>query len=246
MGAGTAGGTKCLSRCRFPKSVRWGAENLQQAAGLLAGFVGDGLSATGRFLVVLLITPLAVFYLLRDRKNIGGELTDMLPPRMRDRVLDIGYELDNVLGEFMHGQLMVMVIMAVFYSIVLTLADLNFALTIGIISGLLVFIPYVGFITGLSLALLVGLGDFDWIQFFLIVILMSIGTVIESFAVTPRLVGERVGLHPLAVLLALVVMGEWFGFVGVLVALPVASVLLVLLRHLRHGYIGSNFYRHRE
>ena len=143
----------------------------------------------------------------------------------------------------MHGQITVMAVMAIIYTLILKLAGLQFALTIGIISGALVFIPYVGFLIGLLLATVAGLGQFDsWADFILIWVLMGIGTTLESLLITPYLVGERIGLHPLAVLLALFIMGELLGFVGVLAALPLAAVFLVLCRHLRRHYINSDFY----
>ena len=138
----------------------------------------------------------------------------------------------------MHGQITVMAVMAIIYTLILKLAGLQFALTIGIISGALVFIPYVGFLIGLLLATVAGLGQFDsWADFILIWVLMGIGTTLESLLITPYLVGERIGLHPLAVLLALFIMEELLGFVGAL-----AAVFLVLCRHLRRHYINSDFY----
>lgn len=220
-----------------------GGDSIQKALNVAAGVFSGGLSALSAFATLLLLTPLAAFYFLRDRKSIGGELTELLPPYIRERTLLLCRDLDGVLGEFLRGQLMVMSIMAVFYALVLTLAGLPFALTIGILSGLLTFIPYVGFILGVTLATIVGLSSFDSLLDVVIVwLLMGIGTTVESVLITPRLVGERVGLHPLAVLLALMIMGELMGFVGVLIALPLAAVLLVCGRHLRRRYISSSFY----
>ena len=220
-----------------------GGEGAGKVLHAAAGVLGGGISAAATLFTLLLITPLAAFYFLRDRKSIGGELTELLPPHIRERTLMLCRDLDNVLGEFLHGQLMVMSVMAVFYAVVLKLAGLPFALTIGILSGLLTFIPYVGFILGVALATLVGLGSFDnFLDVVIVWLLMGIGTTVETVLITPRLVGERVGLHPLAVLLALMVMGDLMGFVGVLIALPLAAVLLVCGRHLRRRYIGSGFY----
>ena len=220
-----------------------GAEGVFKTVTLAAGIFGQGVSAVLFFASILLITPLAAFYFIRDRKIIGGELTDTLPPRIRHRSLQVFSDLDSVLGEFMHGQITVMAVMAIIYTLILKLAGLQFALTIGIISGALVFIPYVGFLIGLLLATVAGLGQFDsWADFILIWVLMGIGTTLESLLITPYLVGERIGLHPLAVLLALFIMGELLGFVGVLAALPLAAVFLVLCRHLRRHYINSDFY----
>lgn len=223
-----------------------GVDGAGKAANFFAALFGSGLAFLTTFLTTLLITPLAIFYFLRDRRRIGGELTEILPPNLRDRALRLISDLNGVLGEFLHAQLLVMLIMAVFYALLLTLAGLEYALTIGVLSGLLVFIPYVGFALGLVLATLVGLGNFSsWFDIFILWGLMGIGSAIESVVITPRLVGERIGLHPLAVLLALMVFGEWFGFIGLLMSLPLAAVCLVCCRHLRRHYIGSEFYRRR-
>ena len=220
-----------------------GGSSIQKAANVVTDLLSNSLAVLSSFFTILLITPLATFYFLRDRKSIGGELTELLPPHIRERALLLTRDLDNVLGEFLHGQLIVMTVMAVFYSIILTLAGVPFALTIGIISGILTFIPYVGFILGMILATLAGLSSFEsFLDILFIWLLMGIGTTVETVLITPRLVGERIGLHPLAVLLSLMVMGELFGLVGVLAALPIAAILLVCGRHLRRRYIGSSFY----
>ena len=210
-------------------------------------FFGKGLSALAEFLTFILVTPLVVFYLLRDRHIIAGELIEMLPPRWRNEVLTVIGDLDNVLGEFLHGQLTVMILMATIYSVALWLADLNFALTIGFLTGMLVFIPYVGFIIGALLATLIAIGQFDaWSNIAIVWALMAVCTTIESFFITPWLVGERIGMHPAFVLLALFIMGSLLGFTGVLVALPLAAIVLVLLRYLRRKYINSSFYESRS
>ncbi|MGU9951748.1 MAG: AI-2E family transporter [Gammaproteobacteria bacterium WSBS_2016_MAG_OTU1] len=218
-------------------------QNTAAAAKHFLGFFGAGISAIIGFFTFLLLTPLAAFYFLRDRDTIAGVLADSLPPRWRDETMTVLHDLDGVLGEFFHGQLSVMVIMAILYSLILWIAGLDFALTIGIITGLLVFIPYFGFIIGIVLVTIVALGQFEaWGDFILLWVLMVGGTVVESMFITPWLVGERIGLHPVFVLLALFVMGSLLGFVGVLTALPLAAVLLVLSRHLRRRYINSDFY----
>lgn len=213
------------------------------AAGALFGFFGKGVSAVAGFFTFLLITPLAAFYFLRDRQRIAGGLADSLPPRWRDETMAVAHDLDGVLGEFLHGQLAVIGVMCAMYSAMLWFAGLEFALTIGVISGVLAFIPYLGFIIGVALATVVAAGQFESLpDFILIWALMGVGTAVESFCLTPWLVGERIGLHPVLVLLSLMVMGGLLGFFGVLAALPLAAVLLVLFRHLRRRYINSEFY----
>jgi predicted PurR-regulated permease PerM len=153
-------------------------------------------------------------------------------------------EIDRVLGEFLRGQISVMLIMAAYYAIALWAAGLEYALPIGILSGLLVFVPYLGALVGLLLGTLAGFNQFDgilgiagvWVAF-------GIGQMLEGMVVTPWLVGHRVGLHPVAVIFALLVFGHLFGFFGVLLALPASAALLVALRHLRAKYIDSELYK---
>jgi predicted PurR-regulated permease PerM len=170
-----------------------------------------------------------------------------VPPRGRaayDRFTD---EADAVLGQYLRGQLLVMLAMAVFYSAGLGLFGLDLALPIGIFTGLAMFVPYVGFGLGLILALLAGLLEFAVIAgpakaFIMVAVVYGLGQVIESLFLTPRLVGERIGLHPLAVIFALLAFGQLFGFVGVLIALPASAVLLVAVRRAQARYLSSKLY----
>jgi predicted PurR-regulated permease PerM len=148
-----------------------------------------------------------------------------------------------VLGQYLRGQLLVMLTMAVFYSVGMALFGLDLALPIGIFTGLAMFVPYLGFGIGLLLALLAGLLQFASVKALLMVAtVFGIGQVLEGFVLTPRLVGERIGLHPLAVIFALLAFGQLFGLVGVLVALPASAVLLVAIRRVRVGYVASKLY----
>ena len=219
------------------------SDRAANVAGAFFGIFGRGVSVIVEFLSILLVTPLTAFYLLRDRHAMAAYLSETIPPRWREEILSVMRELDRVLGEFLHGQLLVMAVMSMLYAGMLSVAGLDFALTVGIISGVLAFIPYVGFIIGAALATVVALGQFDaWADFILVWAIMVVGTTVESVLITPWLVGKRVGLHPLAVLLALFVMGAVFGLVGVLAALPLAAVLLSLFRHLYRRYVDGEFY----
>jgi predicted PurR-regulated permease PerM len=154
-----------------------------------------------------------------------------------------------VLGHYLRGQLLVMCVLAVYYSVGLSLFGLDLALPIGIFTGLAICIPYVGFGVGLLLALLAGLLEFGGQDggmtrvALMLAVVYGIGQTVESFYLTPRLVGDRIGLHPLAVIFALLAFGQLFGFVGILVALPVSAVLLVAARRLRRSYRDSSLYR---
>jgi predicted PurR-regulated permease PerM len=135
-------------------------------------------------------------------------------------------------------------VLAVYYAVALTLAGLQFALPIGILTGLLVFIPYVGFGLGLVLGVLAALLQWSgWPGFLAVLAVYGVGQILENYVLVPFLVGDRIGLHPLAVIFALLAFGELFGFAGVLLALPVSAALLVGLRHLRETYVASDLYR---
>ena len=194
------------------------------------------------FNVVLI--PVALFYLLMDWDRFVARLLELVPPSARPKVDSFTHEADLVLGQYLRGQLLVMLIMAVFYSSGLALFGLDLALPIGFFTGLAMFIPYLGFGIGLLLALLAGLLQFASAKALLMVaVVYGIGQAAEGFYFTPRLVGERIGLHPLAVIFALLAFAQLFGFVGVLVALPASAVLLVAMRRLRLGYMASKLYQ---
>jgi predicted PurR-regulated permease PerM len=191
-----------------------------------------------------LLIPVALFYLLLDWKNFVARILELVPPAARRGVDSFTSECDAVLGQYLRGQLLVMLTMAIYYSTGLTLFGLDLALPIGVFTGLAMFVPYVGFGIGLILALLAGLLQFASVKALIMVAAVyGSGQVVEGFFLTPRLVGERIGLHPLAVIFALLAAGQLFGFVGVLIALPASAVLLVAIRRLRAGYMGSKLYQ---
>jgi predicted PurR-regulated permease PerM len=182
--------------------------------------------------------------LLMDWSRLVEAVVALVPPRLREGYLSFIGEADAVLGQYLRGQLLVMLILALFYSAGLALFGLDLALPIGLFSGLAVFVPYLGFGVGMVLALMSGLLQFGSIKALVMVATVyGLGQMVESFYLTPRLVGERIGLHPLAVIFALLAFGQLFGFVGVLVALPASAVLLVAIRRLRASYIASVLYR---
>ena len=190
------------------------------------------------------LVPVALFYLLHDWTRLVSGVIELVPPAWRGTFDSFMKESDTVLGEYLRGQLLVMLALAVFYSVGLRLFGLDLALPIGLFTGLAVFVPYLGFGLGLVLALLAGLLQFASGQAVIMVaVVFGLGQLIESFVLTPRLVGERIGLHPLAVILALMAFGQVLGFVGVLIALPASAVLLVALRRLRRQYLQSDLYQ---
>ena len=189
------------------------------------------------------LIPVALFYLLMDWERFVGRLVDMVPLRLREGYDSFTGEADSVLGQYFRGQLLVMLVMAVFYSGGMALFGLDLALPIGIFTGLAMFVPYLGFGIGLILAVLAGLLQFASIKALVMVAAVyGVGQVLEGFVLTPRLVGERIGLHPLAVIFALLAFGQILGFVGVLIALPASAVLLVAMRRLQASYMASKLY----
>jgi predicted PurR-regulated permease PerM len=167
---------------------------------------------------------------------------------MHPAVDSFAHEADDVLGQYLHGQILVMLVLAVFYSVGLALFGLDLALPIGVFTGLAVAIPYVGFGLGLILALLAGFLEFSAqtghvSALVMVAVVYGLGQLLESFVLTPRLVGERIGLHPLAVIFALMAFGHLLGFVGVLIALPLSAILLVAIRRLRTAYMTSSLYQ---
>jgi predicted PurR-regulated permease PerM len=190
------------------------------------------------------LIPVALFYLLMDWDRFVARLLELVPPSMSSAFDSFTSEADSVLGQYLRGQVLVMLIMAAFYATGLALFGLDLALPIGIFTGLAMFIPYLGFGIGLILAILAGLLQFASIKAIVMVaVVYGIGQVIESLFLTPRLVGERIGLHPLAVIFALLAFGQVFGFVGVLIALPASAVLLVAIRRIKERYITSKLYK---
>ena len=222
------------------------AEHLDEAKGY-TGRIVAGLKAGGLLLLSIVVNaaliPVVMFYLLRDWHLLWGRLYDLVPARWRWKTRQIAGEIDGVLAEFLRGQGMVMGSLALYYVVGLWIAGLQFALPIGILTGLLVFIPYVGFGTGLVLGMLAALLQWNGVPGFLaIVAVYGIGQILENYVLIPWLIGDRIGLHPLAVIFALLAFGNLFGFAGVLLALPASAALLVGLRHLRRAYSDSALY----
>jgi len=189
------------------------------------------------------LIPVVLFYLLADWTRLVLEAQSLVPPRMRESAFGFLEECDTMMGQYLRGQFVVMGVLAVYYSAGLALGGFDLALPLGVFTGLAVAIPYVGFGLGMLLALLAGLLQFGSFNAVLVVaVVFGIGQLFESFVLTPRLVGERIGLSPLAVIFALMAFGQLFGFVGVLVALPASAVAAVAIRRAREAYVASRLY----
>ena len=222
-------------------------ENMHDARALslrlLSGVTAGGLIVVSVLVNVVLI-PVVMFYLLRDWDMIAGRLDTLVPRNWHAKVRAIVADIDGVLAEFLRGQLSVMVVLAAYYAVALWLAGLDRALAIGLLTGLLVFIPFVGFGLGLVLGVVAALLQWSgWPAFLAVLAVYGVGQLLEGYVLVPWLVGDRIGLHPLAVIFALLAFGQLFGFAGVLLALPVSAALLVGLRHLRAAYLASPVYR---
>ncbi|MDL2354626.1 MAG: AI-2E family transporter [Pseudomonadota bacterium] len=195
------------------------------------------------WLATLVLIPVVLFYLLLDWHKILNRVSGAVPRRWVVQTVGMAQEVNILLAQYLRGQLLVMLVLAAYYSISLTIAGFDVALPVGILTGLLVFIPYLGFGLGLMLALIAAVLQFaDWSGLIAVAVIYGAGQVFEGFFLTPRLVGERIGLNPLAVIFALLAFGQLFGFVGVLLALPASAILMVAFRHLRHHYLRSSFY----
>jgi predicted PurR-regulated permease PerM len=192
----------------------------------------------------LILIPVVLFYLLNEWDRWVSQLVAWVPPKWRPSYDSFIHECDAVLGQYLRGQILVMLALSVFYTTGLMLFGLDLALPIGVFTGLAICVPYIGFGLGLIMALLAGLLQFASYKAVLMVALVfGAGQLIESFWLTPKWVGERIGLHPLAVIFALLALGQLFGFVGVLVALPASAVILVALRRARTQYFNSHLYQ---
>lgn len=223
------------------------AKHWQQAGGVLMGFVTK-ISKSGVALAAwvanLVLIPVVTFYMLRDWDVMMARIRNLLPRSVEPRVVQLAGECDEVLGAFFRGQLLVMGALGAIYTTGLLIVGLDLALLIGLTAGLVSFVPYMGFIVGIVAAVTATLFQFqDFLHIVYVAIIFGVGQALEGMVLTPLLVGDRIGLHPVAVIFAVLAGGQLFGFLGVLMALPAAAVIAVLVRHARDDYLGSGFYR---
>lgn len=191
----------------------------------------------------LVLIPVVAFYLLRDWDRLVAWIDAMLPRSIEPTVAHLARESDKVLGAFVRGQLLVMLALGIFYGAGLAVVGLSVGPLIGMVAGLLSFVPYLGFIVGFGAAVIAVLVQYgDWTHLLLVCGVFVIGQLLEGYVLVPKLVGDKIGLHPVAVIFAVLAGGYLFGFLGVLLALPAASVILVLLRYLAERYRMSELY----
>ncbi len=221
-------------------------EEWQQLGGIATRVLSE-VTRSGQWLLswlaYLVLIPVVTFYLLRDWDLMVARIRDLLPRRIEPQTVKIGSEIDAVLSEFMRGQLTVMLALAIMYTLGLALLGLDVAILIGLLAGVVSFVPYLGVVVGIVAAGVAAFIQFgDLIHLVGVAAVFSVGQALEGMVLSPLLVGDRIGLHPVAVIFAVMAGGQLFGFVGVLLALPVAAVIVVVLRHVHRGYLDSSLY----
>jgi len=238
----------------LPAGVQLDAEGLKNIvtshwseAGGVAQALWERVSQSSKLLLItfanLLLIPVVSFYLLRDWDELLAWIRGVIPPRYLPRVGQLAGEADEVLGAFIRGQLSVMAVLALYYAVALWLAGLDLALLVGLIVGAISFVPYLGSIIGVLIAVIAMLVQTqDPSSLVWIAVVFGIGQFLEGNVLTPWLVGDRIGLHPVAVIFAVMAGGQLFGFLGVLLALPVAAVVAVLMRHTKQEWLRSVLY----
>jgi predicted PurR-regulated permease PerM len=207
----------------------------------------DKVSHSGMVLIevvsTIFLVPVLSFYFLRDWDVLVARVDGLLPRTIQPTIARLAGESNEMLGGFLRGQLSVMVCLGTYYTIALWFVGLDLALLIGMITGMLSFVPYLGVITGISLSLIATLVQFgDGWHVLLVLGAFGIGQTMESFVLVPRLVGEKIGMHPAGVIFALMAGGQLFGFLGVLLALPMSAIAMVLLRYAHERYTASKLY----
>lgn len=233
-----------LDFAHFKDLLAQNSDTLRSAMTNILKNIGSSGMAVAQVFTNIVLTPVVFFYFLRDANDIAPRAMQLAPRRHAHALARLITEIDLVLGEFLRGQITVMIIMSGFYIIGLSVIGLDSALPIGLLTGMLTFIPFVGATLGLllgSFAAFTQYGDLMGIWPTLAVFL--IGQTLESNFITPKLVGDRIGLHPVAVIFSLMAFGQLFGFIGVLLALPSAAVLYVCIKRLISFYQSSRLYR---
>lgn len=217
-------------------------------AGLILSQVTASSLALMAWLANLLLIPVVSFYLMRDWDLLVAKLRGLVPRGREGLVVKLFGECHEVLGAFLRGQLLVMLALGTMYAVGLMSIGLELGLLIGVLAGLASIVPYLGVVVGIGAALVAGLFQFgsDPYPLLAIAAVFVVGQLLEGMLLTPLLVGDRIGLHPVAVIFAILAGGELFGFTGILLALPVAAVIMVLVRHLHDLYKGSEVYSGME
>ena len=228
---------------RFSDMLKQYWKEISTAAFKVVDVISRGGMAVAAILTNLILIPVVTFYLLRDWDRLIKGIHDLLPRSMESQISQMAGQVDDVLGAFFRGQLIVMLALGVIYAIGLSLVGIEFAVLIGIGAGLLSIVPYLGSIVGVLVAAGAAIFQFNDVFHLLMVLLVfGIGQSAEGMYLTPKLVGDRIGLHPVTVIFAVLAGGQLFGFLGILLALPVAAALNVLVRYAHRSYRQSEIY----
>lgn len=224
--------------------IAFGQAIQERGGQILNGVLNSAMSVIN-LLVLIIVVPVVAFYLLLDWDKMKARIDEMLPRDHAPVIRQIAGDIDRTLASFMRGQGTVCLILGTGYAVALMLVGLNFGLVVGFVAGLISFIPYVGALVGGALALGLALFQFwgDWLMIGAVAAIFFAGQFIEGNILSPRLVGKSVGLHPVWLIFALSVFGSVFGFVGMLVAVPIAAMLGVVTRFLVGQYKGGRLYR---
>ncbi len=230
-----------LDNLRETMTAYW--SEVGQVVGGVMGYVSRSGMAALQVLANIVLIPVLTFYLLCDWDILVSRFRALLPRKHAARVIGLSLECDSMLSAFMRGQILVMLALAIMYSVGLSLIGLELGLLLGVIAGIVSFVPYLGLIVGICLAGVAAFFQFhSWIPVAEVVAVFTFAQVMEGTVLTPRLVGDRIGLHPVVVIFAVLAGGQLFGFAGLLLALPVAAVCMVLLRHAHQRYLDSELY----
>lgn len=222
---------------------RWVGEHWREATGAAGVVAQSGLAVLATIANIVLI-PVVAFYLLRDWDRMIAACDEFIPPRWRPLNRRLARECDEVLGSFIRGQGLVMLAMAIYYTVTLSLAGVQLSLVVGLIAGTLTFVPYLGFAVGFAAAMIAVLvQDPSFWPITWVVIIFLVAQMLEGNVLVPMLVGDKIGIHPVTVIFAIMAGGQIMGFTGVLIALPVSALLAVLARELNQRWRSSAFYR---
>jgi predicted PurR-regulated permease PerM len=223
------------------------AEFVGHAATWLTAFAASlwsGGKALVSFASLLIIMPVVTFYLICDWHGMLEILDSWVPPRHRATIRELAREIDRVITGFLRGQFLICFLLGLYYAIALTLVGLQFGLLLGLIAGLITFVPYIGSLTGLLIGSAIAVAQFwpEWQWIAAVVAIFLVGQFVEGNIIAPKLVGERVGLHPVWIIFAMLAFGYLFGFVGLLLAVPLAAAIAVLFRFGLRRYLASPIY----
>ncbi|GBU09778.1 AI-2E family transporter [Gammaproteobacteria bacterium] len=232
-----------LDSSKIAETIKDSMNMVSNVASQILSIIGNSSSKLIGIMVNLMLIPMLTFYLMRDWNFLAKKIHNLLPKNIEAKVCALADESNDMLGSFLRGQLSVMLALALIYSLGLSIVGLEIGLLIGVIAGLVSFVPYLGFSIGILMAVIAAWFQFHDLKHIIMVCgVFGFGQICESFFLTPKLVGEKLGMHPVAVIFALMAGGQLFGFFGILLALPSCAVLMVLLKHAYAWYQQTDFY----